>query len=81
LHNLVISDQIGKDEQDREFVTVEELAILLRVNKKTVYDAIRKNKIPGCKKVGRQFRIHYQTFFENSEEGQGCVSDSEGGIS
>ncbi len=39
-----------------EFLTMEELAALLRVNKKTVYAAVKKDEIPGVRKVGGVLR-------------------------
>jgi excisionase family DNA binding protein len=38
-------------------MTVEELAVLMRVRPKTVYAAIRHNQIPGIVRVGRLIRI------------------------
>jgi excisionase family DNA binding protein len=35
----------------------EELATLLRVNRKTVYEALARNKIPGARRFGRTYRI------------------------
>jgi len=63
-----------KDAQ--EFLTVEEMAQLLRVSKKTIYDLIKLGQIPGCKRVGKQFRFLRSAvlgFFE----GQGCVPERE----
>lgn len=37
-------------------VTVDELAALLRVNRKTIYESISRNEIPGIQRIGRQFR-------------------------
>ncbi len=42
-----------------EVLTVEEVAQLLRVNKKTVYDAAARGDIP-CTKIGRIFRFSRQ---------------------
>lgn len=39
------------------FLTVDELADLLRVNRKTVYEAIARGKIPGARRVGGAYRI------------------------
>ncbi len=38
-------------------LTVDELATLLRMNRKTAYEAIARNDIPGVQRIGRQFRI------------------------
>lgn len=40
-----------------EVLTVEELAALLRVNRKTLYEAIQNGAIPGVFRVGRSIRI------------------------
>ena len=39
-----------------EVLTVEEVAKLLRVNRKTVYDAAQRGEIPG-RKIGRILRF------------------------
>jgi excisionase family DNA binding protein len=39
-------------------ITVEELAALLRVNRKTVYEALARGDIPGAKRIGVTYRIH-----------------------
>jgi excisionase family DNA binding protein len=40
-----------------EMLNVEELAELLRVDRKTVYDAIAKGEIPGARRVARAIRV------------------------
>jgi excisionase family DNA binding protein len=39
------------------FLTVEEAAELLRVNRKTLYEAIRLEQIPGVARIGKTLRI------------------------
>jgi len=38
-------------------LTVDEAAGLLRVNRKTLYDAVRAGEVPGVVRVGRSIRI------------------------
>ena len=57
-----------------EILTVDELATLLRVNKKTVYDAIRNGEIPGVRKIGSIFRISKSKVLAWLAEGHGRVS-------
>lgn len=40
-----------------EVLTVDELAALLRVNRKTAYGALAHGEIPGGRRVGRAWRI------------------------
>lgn len=40
-----------------EFLKAEEVAKLLRVNRKTVYEAVRRDEIPGVLRVGRILRF------------------------
>jgi excisionase family DNA binding protein len=40
-----------------EFLTVEEAAVLLRVNRKTLYESIRLTQLPGVIHIGRSIRI------------------------
>jgi excisionase family DNA binding protein len=39
-------------------LTVDELAALLRVERKTAYAAIARGDIPGARRIGRSIRIH-----------------------
>ena len=39
------------------FLTIEEAASVLRVNHKTLREAIRKGKVPGVIRMGRAIRI------------------------
>jgi excisionase family DNA binding protein len=39
-------------------MTVDELARLLRVNRKTAYEAVARGLVPGARKLGRSIRIN-----------------------
>ena len=39
------------------FMTVEELAALMRVDRKTLYLAIERGEVPGVARLGRNIRI------------------------
>ncbi len=43
------------------FMTVDELAALLRMNRKSVYEAINAGQIPGAHRLGRTIRITRDT--------------------
>jgi excisionase family DNA binding protein len=47
-----------------EFLTVEEAAELLRVNRKTLYEAIRLEQVPGVLRVGKALRIRRTALLE-----------------
>lgn len=49
---------------DDGFMTADELAAYLRVDRKTVYAAIRDGEIPGVKRIGRTIRIYRPTVLE-----------------
>jgi excisionase family DNA binding protein len=38
-------------------LTVDELAEFLRLNRKTVYEAVSRGEIPGVRRIGHTFRI------------------------
>jgi excisionase family DNA binding protein len=57
-----------------EVLTVEELAALLRLNRKTVYDALKRGEIPGARLVAGRYRIHRDTVVGWLR--QGCGSRS-----
>ena len=47
-----------------EVLTVDEVAALLRVDRKTLYEAVRRREVPGVVRVGRAIRIG-RAAFEN----------------
>lgn len=49
-----------------EFLTVDEAAALLRVNRKTLYESIRLNQVPGVLRVGKALRIRRAALLESS---------------
>ncbi|NRD51914.1 DNA-binding protein [Corallococcus sp. AB030] len=40
-----------------DFLTVDETAALLRVNRKTLYESIRLGQVPGVVHIGRSIRL------------------------
>lgn len=54
-----------REQQDRaqreEFVTVAELALLLRLAPQTVWRKVRSGKMPGVVRFGRSIRLHRHT--------------------
>lgn len=55
------SDGTSTCERHRDVLTVEEAARLLRLNRKSVYQAIALNQFPGVLRVGRVIRIRRAT--------------------
>lgn len=51
----------GRVSGDPEVLTVDEAAALLRMDRKGVYEAIRRGQIPGVRRIGRVIRIHRGT--------------------
>jgi excisionase family DNA binding protein len=46
------------------FLTVEEAAKILRVNRKTLYEAIRLEQVPGVARIGKTLRIRRAALLE-----------------
>ncbi|MFA5127818.1 MAG: helix-turn-helix domain-containing protein [Patescibacteria group bacterium] len=53
-------DDIEKDDcfARFEFLSIEETAEYLRLDRKTVYAMIRRGDLPGVRRCGRTFRVH-----------------------
>jgi len=49
-----------------EFLTVDEAAGLLRVNRKTLYESIRLGQVPGGVRIGKALRIRRAALVESS---------------
>jgi excisionase family DNA binding protein len=56
--------------------TIEELSAYLRLNHKTVREAIARGDIPGVRRIGGAVRIHRDTVLAWLAAGQGRVSHS-----
>ncbi|MBK7583782.1 MAG: helix-turn-helix domain-containing protein [Myxococcales bacterium] len=54
-------------------LTVEELAGLLRVERKTAYSAINAGEIPGVRRIRGAIRVHRDTVLAWLAEGQARV--------
>lgn len=54
-----------------EILTVDELAQLLRLNRKTVYEMVRRGEVPGVRTFGRVIRAHRDTVVRWLADGQG----------
>lgn len=54
-----------------EVVTVDELAVLLRVDRKLIYAAVAASVLPGVRRFGRAIRIHRQTVLDWLSHGGG----------
>lgn len=52
-------------------LTVDEVALLLRVDRKTLYALIRAGELPGVRRLGRALRVHRETMLRWLAEGQG----------
>lgn len=59
-------------------LTVDELADLLRVERKSAYAAIARGEIPGVRRIGRTLRVSRAAVLRWLLEGQGRVSRSRG---
>jgi len=59
-------------------MTVDELSDYLRVERKTLYDAIARGELPGVRRIGRLIRISRSAVLAWLLEGQGRVSRSRG---
>lgn len=54
-------------------LTVEEVAELMRVDRKTAYAAIAEGGIPGVRRIGRCIRISRDELLRWLAEGQGNI--------
>jgi excisionase family DNA binding protein len=59
-------------------LTVDELAALLRIERKTAYSAIARGEIPGARRIGGVIRISRTAVLEWLALGQSRASRSRG---
>jgi excisionase family DNA binding protein len=72
----VAADALASQPQLPAVLTIDELADFLRVNHKTVRDAIARGDIPGVRRLGTATRIHTATVLAWLASGQARVSRS-----
>ncbi|NRD59209.1 helix-turn-helix domain-containing protein [Corallococcus exiguus] len=65
-----MSEPAQPKDSSPSFLTVDEAAELLRVNRKTLYEAIRLGQVPGVVRLGRCVRLSRATMLSWSP-GQG----------
>ena len=51
-----------------DFLSIDEAAALLRVNRNTLYEAAKRNELPGVVKIGRILRVRRSALFETGNE-------------
>lgn len=56
----------------REYLTIPEAALLLRLGKRTTYELARTGRLPGTAKVAGQWRIHRERLVRWLEQGGEC---------
>ena len=59
-------------------LTPDDLAILLRMRKRAVLDAIVRGELPGVRRVGRKIRADRDTILRWLAEGRGASCDQAG---
>jgi len=43
------------------FATIDEIAAILRLERKAVYRLAKREELPGCRRLGGTYRIHLPT--------------------
>jgi excisionase family DNA binding protein len=70
------SEPSAPPEQLPPVLTADEVAKILRLDRKTVYAALARGEIPGARRIGRAVRLHRDTVLDWLAQGQGRVSRS-----
>ena len=68
--------QTGAGTSAPVFVAVDQLAIELGLNRKTLYNFIREGQLPGVRRICGRIRIHRPSVLEWFRRGQGAVPRS-----
>jgi excisionase family DNA binding protein len=64
-----------------EFLTLKEVAKLLRIGERTTYELCRTGQLGGAIKVGGQWRIEREAFSRWVERGGGAAEQASRGLS
>lgn len=65
-----VTPQAQPPSTESPVMTVDELAALLRVNRKSVYEAIARGEIPGIRRIGRTVRASREAVLAWLREGR-----------
>ena len=76
-NRLPPSEATAPPEDPPAVLTADELAALLRVNRKTVYEALSRGEIPA-RRIGATYRIHRDAVLRWLSDGQGRAPRSRG---
>jgi excisionase family DNA binding protein len=74
---MTLASLMGKETGSNELpavLTVEEVADLMRVDRKTAYAAIADGGLPGVRRLGRCIRISRDVFLRWLEGGDSALS-------
>jgi len=69
--SLLVADGVGSSLPP--VLTVEEVADLMRIDRKTAYAAIAAGGIPGVRRLGRCIRVSRDAFLQWLAEGNGSA--------
>jgi len=61
-----------------DFLTLDEVAAILRIGKRTAYDLVRKGQLGGATKVGGSWRILRDEFDKWARQGGGASAPRRG---
>ena len=67
---------VGQDSTSCEFISVDELAAELGLNRKTLYNAIKLRQVPGVRTIGSRIVVHRPTVLDWFRNGRGAVPRS-----
>ena len=71
-----VRENLQTKTEEQVFLTVDEAAVLLRINRNTLYDAIKRGQVPGVRQIGRCIRICRVTVLRWFRgEGTGTLND------
>lgn len=51
-----------------QFLSIDEAAALLRVNRNTLYEAAKRGELPGVVKIGRILRVRRSALLDSDNE-------------
>ncbi len=75
-HDAGASERTSDNRELPAVLTVDEVALLLRVERKTVYEAIARGELPGVRRIGRLIRVSRAAVLEWLANGQVRVGRS-----
>ena len=70
-NQAIWTEQMVTDQKDRPGASIPELALEYGTSESLLYNLANQGKLPGCRRLGKRFVVHRETFEDWLKGGMG----------